>query len=163
MFWKKSTSKSWIIDIAGQELRIYLVRERRNNQRFSISSRGLIVRIPLMTSVLEEDRIIRDALLWTERSLEKGKVNPVNFRKFSDGLNISFFDGPRIVKFLSSEVLKGDLAWRVCLKEEGILKVYGKQLISLANMKPYPRLCEKPYSVTIVTSLKNDCVHGTTN
>lgn len=127
MFWKKSTSKSWIIDIAGQELRIYLVRERRNNQRFSISSRGLIVRIPLMTSVLKEDRIIRDALLWTERSLEKGKVNPVNFRKFSDGLNISFFDGPRIVKFLSSEVLKGDLAWRVCLKEEGILKVYGKQ------------------------------------
>ena len=51
-------------------------------------------------------------------------------------------------KILSSEVLKGDLAWRVCLKEEGILKVYGKQPDQFSEYEALSKIVRKLHSVT---------------
>ena len=90
MFQKKATSESRVINIAQHELRLYIIRERRPNQRFGLSSKGLIVRVPLLTSTYEVNRILEDAFHWAENALRLKPFHPVNFRKLKTDDRLHF-------------------------------------------------------------------------
>ena len=122
MFRRKATSESRVIELAGHELRLYIIRERRSNQRFGLSSKGLIVRIPIMTSTYELDRILDYSLHWAEKALTLKPMHPVNFRKLKEGDDITFFDGPRNVKFSDPSTTTEPVQWKASLKKEKFLQ-----------------------------------------
>ena len=130
MFRRKATSESRVIELAGHELRLYIIRERRSNQRFGLSSKGLIVRIPIMTSTYELDRILDDALHWAEKALTLKPMHPVNFRKFKEGDDIIFFDGPRNIRFSDPSATTAPSQWKASLKKEKFLDIEGQGPVS---------------------------------
>ena len=143
MFRKKATSESRVIKIAEHELRLYVVCERRSNQRFGLSSKGLIVRIPLMTSTYELDRILDDAFRWAEKALTLKPMHPVNFRKVKHNEEIHFFDGPRIVKFSDPSATTESAQWKVSLKKENILQVDGQEPSSFEEHEVLSKVVRK--------------------
>ena len=130
MFQKKATSESRVINIAEHELRLYIIRERRPNQRFGLSSKGLIVRVPLLTSTYEVNRILEDAFHWAENALRLKPLHPVNFRKLKTDDRLHFFDGVRIVKFSGLPTTSDSIPWTVGLKKEGVLQIEGQEPVS---------------------------------
>lgn len=143
MFRRKATSESRVIELAGHELRLYVIRERRSNQRFGLSSKGLIVRIPIMTSTYELDRILNDALHWAEKALTLKPMHPVNFRKVKHNEEIHFFDGPRIVKFSDPSTTTGPTQWKASLRKENILHIEGQEPVSFEEHELLSKVVRK--------------------
>lgn len=130
MFRRKATSESRVIKIAEHELRLYIIRERRSNQRFGLSSKGLIVRVPIMTSSHALHGILEDAFRWAEKAFTRKPLQPINFRKVKHDEEIHFFDGPRIVKFSDPSTATEPAQWKVSLRKENILQIDGQKPVS---------------------------------
>lgn len=143
MFRKKATSESRVIEIAKQELRLYIIRERRSSQRFGLSNKGLIVRVPIMTSTYELDRILDDAFHWAEKSLMLKRIRPINFGKFKEGDNIFFFDGPRNVKFSGPSTTTEPTEWKASLRKQNILQIDGQEPVSFEEHETLSKAVRK--------------------
>ena len=143
MFRKKTTSESRIIELAGHELRLYIIRERRSNQRFGLSTKGLIVRIPIMTSTYELDRILNDAFQWAEKALTLKPMRPVNFRKLKADDRLHFFDGVRIVKFSGLSATSDCVSWKARLNIEKVLQIEGQEPVSFEGYEILSKVVRK--------------------
>ncbi|HAB90120.1 MAG TPA: hypothetical protein DCF84_06250 [Bacteroidetes bacterium] len=130
MFRKKAISESRVIKIAEHELRLYVIRERRSNQRFGLSTKGLIVRVPIMTSTYELNRILDDAFHWAEKALKLKPLHPINFRKLKADDRLYFFDGVRIVKFSGKPTTSDSVPWKAGLINEQILQIKGQEPVT---------------------------------
>ena len=135
MFRKKATSESRVIKIAEHELRLYIIRERRSDQRFGLSSKGLIVRVPIMTSSHELNRILEDSFCWAEKALTLKPLHPINFRKFRADDHIVFFDRTRILKFSDQASAPDPTRWKVSLRQKNILQINGPEPMSFEEFE----------------------------